>query len=325
VTAAEAAGFDGITISETGRDALIASALALEHSRALTVATEVAVAFPRSPMVTAMAAWELQRFSDGRFVLGLGTQVKGHIVRRFSSTWDRPSPRLREYIQALRAIWAAFRGDSPLDFSGEFYRFDLLPREFNPGGTGEDVPIHIAAVNPFNVRLAGEVADGLRIHRFHSARYLRDVIQPALRQGTANAGNGSAGRQVEVCAMAIVITGATPQELHRAREDARRAIAFYGSTRTYSRVMAAEDQEALVAPLHALSVEHRWDEMAQLIDDAFLEEIAVVAPYRELANALHRRYGGSVDRVSVRVPSNDAIPLWGAVLKELRALSDSPG
>jgi probable F420-dependent oxidoreductase len=320
VEAAEAAGFDGVTISETGRDAFIASTLALEHSRELTVATEVAVAFPRSPMVTAMAAWELHRFSSGRFVLGLGTQVKGHIVRRFSTLWDQPGPRLREYVESLRAIWAAFRGDADLAYSGKYYQFDLLPPEFNPHGSQTDVPVHIAAVNPFNARVAGEVADGIRIHRFHSARYLQDVIIPSVNEGLSRRAP-SGNRDVSLCAMVIAVTGSTASELDRAREDARRSVSFYGSTRTYSRVMATEGREPLVSRLHELSVAQQWSEMSRLVDDQFLEQVAVIAPYEELADRLYERYGGVVDRISVRA-DQASLPHWKRVLEDLRRRTD---
>jgi len=208
VQRAERIGFDGVTISEMGRDCLLASALACEHSSVLDVATEIALAFPRSPMITAMNAWELQRFSGNRFVLGLGTQVKGHIERRFSSYWDKPAAQMREYIESLRAIWSAFRGEGPLRYTGKYYNLSLLSPEFNPGGSAgdADVPVHIAAVNPLTARLAGQLCDGIRVHRFHSQAYLENVLRPAVQLG-GEARDPNRTAPFEWCFMVMIVTG----------------------------------------------------------------------------------------------------------------------
>ncbi len=301
VRRAEAVGYDAVTTSETSHDPFLPLVLAAEHSERLLLGTSVAIAFPRSPMVVAYVAWDLQKFSRGRLVLGLGTQVKGHIERRFSVPWTAPGPRLREYIGALRAIWECWQKGAPLNFRGRHYTFTLMTPFFNPGPIDHPtIPVYIAAVNAFMARLAGEVCDGIRLHPFLSPKYLREVILPAVRAGAARA-----GRSLENFGLAgagFVITGRTEADLAPQREAVRRQLAFYASTRTYRPVMELHGWGETVDRLHRLSLQGRWEEMAGLITDEMLETYATIGTYDEIADRLRERYGGLVTSVAVNLP-----------------------
>src|SRR5204863_4360583 len=213
--------YDGVWTAETQHDPFLPLATAAVSTSRVTLRTGIATAFTRSPMVTAMAAWDLQRASRGRFVLGLGTQVRAHNVRRFSVPWEAPAPRLRELVEALRHIWGAFQGEHPLRFRGRFYRHDLLTPFFDPGPIGSGPPpVYLAAVTPFMYGIAGEVADGVHVHPFHTARYLREIALPAL------------GRSLPLAASVFCVVGGDDLAV-------RQQIAFYGSTRTYRPVFEA--------------------------------------------------------------------------------------
>jgi probable F420-dependent oxidoreductase len=228
----EQAGFDGIWFTEGGRTAYLSCAAAALATQKITIGTAIAVAFPRSPMVTAQAAWELADATDGRFVLGLGTQVRAHIERRYSSDYERPGPRLRDYIRSVRAIWRAFQGEEKLDYRGEFYNFTMLGDTWTGGAISHpDIPIYAAAVRPWMLRMCGEVADGVHVHPFHSRRYLDDVVRVSVAEGARESGRSPDSITLAVPVMSIV--GDRQDELDRWRERARMQIAFYGSTRTY--------------------------------------------------------------------------------------------
>jgi probable F420-dependent oxidoreductase len=294
---AEDLGFDGLWTAETRHDPFLPLALAAEHTARPSLGTAIAVAFPRSPTVVAHAAWDLQAASGGRLLLGLGTQVKGHIERRFSVQWTAPGPRLREYVLALRAIWEAWQGKAPVAFRGQHYTITLMTPFFAPAPIEHPrIPIYVAAVNAYNLRLAGELCDGVHLHPFHSVRYLRDFALPHLEAGLARAGRPRAA--VSLATSAFMITGRTAEEVERAREHARSQIAFYASTRTYEPVLAAHGWEALVPRLHRKSVEGDWRGMAALITDEMLRAFAVEAPLDELAAALRERYAGLLDRIA---------------------------
>jgi probable F420-dependent oxidoreductase len=301
VRRAEEVGYDVVTTSETSHDPFLPLVLAAEHSRRPLLATSVAIAFPRSPMVVAYTAWDLQKFSGGRLVLGLGTQVKGHNERRFSVLWTAPGPRLREYVLALRAIWTCWQNGTPLNFRGQHYTFTLMTPFFNPGPIEyPNIPIYIAAVNAFMARLAGEVCDGIRLHSFLSPKYLREVIIPAVRAGAARA-----GRALESFGLAgagFVITGRTEADLAPQREAVRRQLAFYASTRTYRPVMEIHGWGETVDRLHRLSLQGKWEEMAGLITDEMLETYATIGTYDEIADRLRERYGGLVTSVAMNLP-----------------------
>ena len=294
---AEDLGFDGLWTAETRHDPFLPLGVAAEHTRRLSLGTAIAVAFPRSPTVVAHTAWDLQAASGGRFALGLGTQVKGHIERRFSVSWTAPGPRLREYILALRAIWDAWQARGPVSFRGEQYAITLTTPFFAPAPIEHPrIPIYIAAVNAYNLRLAGELCDGVHLHPFHSVKYLREFALPHIEAGLAKTGRPRAA--LSVASSVFMITGRTPGEIGRAREHARAQIAFYASTRTYEPVLAAHGWQDLTPKLHRKSVEGDWAGMTALVTDEMLRVFAVEAPLDGLRAALDERYQGLLDRIA---------------------------
>jgi probable F420-dependent oxidoreductase len=318
----EALGFDGLWFGETGGDPFLAIALAAEHTERITVGTGVAVAFPRSPMVTAYVAWDLQRLSRGRMVLGLGSQVKGHIERRFGLKWHPPAPWLREYIAAVRAIWAAWRQGAPLNFRGERYTMTLMTPFFTPEPNPHpDVPIHISAVNRTMLRLAGQVADGVHLHPLHSERYIRELAMPELEAGWRAAGRERA--RFEIVATAIIASGRDSAEWEESRRFAREQIGFYGSTPTYRAVLELHGFTEPAERLRALAAAGRWTELADAVSEQMLETFALVAPVDEVAERLRARYQGLVDRIvfyGLRPPrplADEAF--WRATIRTLKA------
>lgn len=288
-------GFDGFFSAETSHDPFLPLALASHAEPALDIGTGIAVAFPRSPMMTAQVSWDLQALSGGRFLLGLGTQVKGHIVRRFSATWASPGPRLREYVMALRAIWASFRTGERLRFEGEHYRFSLLTPFFDPGPIAHsDPPVLIAAVGPYMYRVAGEVCDGVHVHPFHTVRYLDEVAFPALAEGAARSGRDPA--EAIVSTTVFVVTGRDDAELAANMRPVKEQIAFYASTPAYRRVLDLHGWDFGPA-LSRMAKEGRWNEMADVIPDEVVVEVGVVAPLDEVGTAIRARYGDRVKRV----------------------------
>jgi probable F420-dependent oxidoreductase len=298
---AEALGVDGLWTAETRHDPFLPLALAAENTERVSLGTAIAVAFPRSPTVVAHTAWDLQAASGGRLLLGLGTQVKGHIERRFSVTWTAPGPRLREYVLALRALWEAWQTRSPIAFRGAHYSLTLTTPFFAPRPIEHPrIPIYIAAVNAYNLRLAGELCEGVHLHPFHSVKYLREFALPHIEAGLRK--GGRARDAVELACSVFMITGDSAEAVARAREQARAQIAFYASTRTYEPVLAAHGWQDLTPRLHRKSVEGDWAGMATLITDEMLEVFAVEAPLDGLRAALDERYGGVLDRLAPYVP-----------------------
>ena len=299
---AEAMGYDGVSANETAHDPFLALTLAATATSRVTLETHVAIAFPRSPMVIAYTARDLQDLSGGRFRLGLGTQVKGHIERRFSTEWRSPGPRLREYIQALREIWRAWDTGGRLDYAGEFYRFSLMTPFFSPGpGSYPQPPIFNAAVNAYNCRVAGQVSDGLVLHTFTSAEYVRQVVRPNIAAGARQAGRDPA--DVTINGGGFIVTGPNRAAIKEADREARQRIAFYASTRTYLPVLECHGFQEICQRLHQMSLEGRWDEMGDLISDDMLNAFAVVGEYDEVAPRLLERYRGLVDEVSLTLPT----------------------
>jgi len=298
---AEALGFDGLWTAETRHDPFLPLALAAEHTRRVSLGTAIAVAFPRSPTVVAHIAWDLQAASGGRVVLGLGTQVKGHNERRFSVPWTAPGPRLRDYILALRALWACWQTGGRIDFRSEHYAITLMTPFFAPRPIEHPrIPIYVAAVNPYNLRLAGELCDGVHLHPFHSVTYLREFALPQLEAGLARSGRRR--DDLALASSVFMVTGRTSAEVARAREEARSQIAFYASTRTYEPVLAAHGWADLGPRLHRKSVAGDWAGMGALITDEMLEVFTVEAPWDGLAPALVDRYGGLLDRIAPYLP-----------------------
>jgi probable F420-dependent oxidoreductase len=297
----EALGFDALWSAETQHDPFLPLAVAATVTSRLTLGTSIAVAFPRSPMVLAHTAWDLARASRGRFILGLGSQVKGHNERRFSVKWEAPAPRMREVVLALRAIWDCWQNGTKLDFKGRYYRFDLMTPFFNPGPIEHPaVPVYIAGVNQHMCRVAGEVGDGLHVHPFNSPTYLREYVQPAVNEGLRLAGKR---RELFTYATSsFVIVGESEAELARQRAAVRQQIAFYASTRTYEPVLAAHGWQDVGPQLHRKSVEGDWKGMAGLITDEMLDTYAVTGTWDTIAARLQERYAGLLDRTAFYQP-----------------------
>lgn len=317
--AAERLGFDALWTSETRHDAFLPLAVAAGETRRLGLGTAIAVAFSRSPMEMAQTAWDLQDFSGGRLLLGLGTQVKAHVTRRFSMPFDRPAARMRDYILALRAIWAAFQGEAPLDYRGEFYSHTLISPFFDPGPIEHPrIPVSVAGVNTALARLAGELCDGFQVHPFHSPEYLRSVVRPAVSEGAERAGRDAS--EVELTSSVFVVTGRDEGERSRQREEMRSQAAFYASTPSYRVVLDAHGWGEVGERLTAMAREGRWDEMPRLITDEMLRAFCVEADPDDLGTALRERYRGLLDRVTVYSPfvPGERDAFWTSVIEGVR-------
>lgn len=300
---AESMGYDGVAANETAHDPFLALTLAATSTSRVSLETHVAIAFPRSPMVVAYTSRDLHDLSGGRFRLGLGTQVKGHIERRFSTAWESPGPKLREYIQALRSIWSAWDTGERLNFTGNHYRFSLMTPFFSPGPGRFGQPlVSNAAVNAYNCRVAGEVSDGLVLHTFTSAKYVRQVVLPNVKDGAQRAGRSP--RDISINGGGFVVTGPNKSAIQDTTVDARRRIAFYASTRTYLPVLECHGFQEIGKTLHEMSLEGKWDEMGNLVDDDMLEAFAVIGEYDEIAPKLLERYGGLVDEVGLTIATS---------------------
>lgn len=293
---AERLRFAGLWFTESSHNAFLACGAAASATHDLTFGTNVAVAFPRSPMVTAQAAWDLAQASDGRFVLGLGSQVKAHVERRFSVPFSRPAARLREYVLALHAIWAAFNGDAPLRFEGDFYTFSLLTDFFSPGPIEHHhIPVFLAGVNTGMARVAGEVADGFHVHPLHSVRYLSKVVQPAIDEGAATAGRPASSVQLAV--PVFIAVGEAVAELEVQREDIRRQIGFYGSTPSYRAVFELHGWGDVADELNQAQRRRDGKAMMRAVTDEIVDAFAVTATWDDLARELLERYDGIAARV----------------------------
>jgi probable F420-dependent oxidoreductase len=316
--AAEDFGFAGLWSSETKHDAFLPLAIAANETREIDLGTSVAIAFSRSPMETAQTAWDLQYLSEGRFVLGLGTQVKAHITRRFSMPWDRPAARLREYILALRAIWDSFQNEGPLQFEGEFYRHTLMTPFFNPGPIDHpEIPVYIAGVNTRLARLAGEICDGFHVHPFHSPEYVRRTVMPAITEGAEEANRDP--EQVTLATSAFVISAESEEEAAEQRESVRAQISFYASTPTYRTVLEAHGWEEVGERLGAMAREKKWREMPALVTDEMLAAFAIEAAPNDIGSALEERYTRLIDRVALYIPfvSGERDSFWRTVVESM--------
>jgi probable F420-dependent oxidoreductase len=316
----EARGYAGVWASEADHDPFLPLLSAGQATSRLQVGTAIAVAFARSPMTLAMTAHDLQRYTRGRFVLGLGSQVKPHVERRFSMPWSPPVERMREYVAALRAIWAAWQIGTRLRFDGQHYRHTLMTPMFSPAAHEWGAPpVHLAAVGPGMTRLAGEVADGLLAHGFTTARYLRERTLPALREGLTTSGRSR--DRVTISLPGFVVTGRTEEERAAAAGAVKGTIAFYGSTPAYRPVLELHGWSALADELHALSVgrrEDKWTAMRDLVDDEVLGTFAVVGEPEELGPLVQERFAGLVDRFSVYASYPAPLELWDPLVAALR-------
>lgn len=316
---AEAADFDALWAAETNHDPFLSCALAASTTERIEIGTAIAIAFARTPMTVASTSHDLQELTGGRFVLGLGSQIKPHIENRYSMPWSKPARRMREFIQALRAIWDTWEQGTPLAFEGEFYRHTLMTPMFTPRAHGFGHPkIFLAGVGPLMTEVAGEVADGLICHGFSSERYLRERTLPALERGCDRAGRSL--DDIEVVAPGFVVTGTDDAAIDRAAAATRRQMAFYGSTPAYRPVLELHGWGDLQTELHAMSKRGEWKAMGGLIPDEVLETFAVVGRPEEVGRELHRRYGDVVARVtSYERPSpNPADNAWSTVARTLR-------
>jgi probable F420-dependent oxidoreductase len=310
---AEATGYDGVWTAETSHDPFLPLVLAAEHTSRIQLGTGIAVAFARNPMNLAMVANDLQTMSEGRFMLGLGSQIKPHIEKRFSMPWSHPAARMRELILAMRAIWASWADGSRLAFRGEFYRHTLMNPMFDPGPNPYGNPkIFLAAVGQHMTEVAGEVADGMLVHGFTTERYLREVTLPALGRGMEAGGKTRADLQLSYPGM--VVTGTTDEEWERARNAVRAQLAFYGSTPAYRPVLELHGWGDLQTELNTLSKRGAWAEMADLIDEDMLQAFAVVAELDAIPGAVLARFGDIVDRFSFYAPYHLDPEQWAAVV-----------
>ena len=312
--AAEALGFDALWGTETMHDPFFPGAMVAEHTQRLSYGTAVTIAFARSPATLAYTAWDLAQASNGRFILGLGTQVKAHIERRFGMPWpESVVGKLREQIAAIRAYWNTWQNNAPFNFRGEYYKLNLMSPFFNPGPISTpDIPIYIAGVNTGLASLAGETAQGFLVHPFHSPQYLREILLPNIEQGLAKAGRRRS--DLKVAATAFVVTA--PEE----EAFVRMQIAFYASTPSYRPVMALHGWEQTAEQLSYLAPRGQWGEMPGLISQEMLETFAVVCKTAELPARLQERYNGLADRLALYLPFNPAErdEFWKNLILEIR-------
>jgi probable F420-dependent oxidoreductase len=303
---AESLGYGCLWTSETQHDPFLPLAVAAPATSKIKLGTAIAVAFPRSPMITAYTAWDIQKASAGRLILGLGSQVRAHNERRFSVKFESPGPKLREVVLALRAIWECWQKGTPLRFKGQFYSFDLMTPFFNPGPIDHpNIPIFVAGVNQYMCRMAGEVCDGLHVHPFNTAKYLREFVHPAVEEGLR--ASGRTRQHFTYATSVFVVVGENERERAANAEAVRQQIAFYASTRTYAPVLATHGWEAIGPELHKKSLQGDWQAMGQLITDEMLDEIAVAGTYENIGRKLRERYAGLLDRVSLYQPYEVAI------------------
>jgi probable F420-dependent oxidoreductase len=316
----EAAGYDGLWSAETKHDSFLPLLLAAEHTDRVELGTSIAVAFARNPMTLATLSDDLQRFSAGRFVLGLGSQIRPHIEKRFSMPWSHPAPRMRELILAIRAIWRAWETGDRLDFRGEFYTHTLMTPFFDPGPNPHGNPkIFLAAVGERMTEVAGEVADGLLVHGFTTERYLREVTLPAVQRGLARSGRARAAFSVSY--PGLVVTGDDEEQMAAAAAGTRAQIAFYASTPAYRGVLELHGWGGLGDELNRLSKSSRpdkWAEMGRLVDDEVLTSFAVVAEPAQVPARIRERFGDLVDRFSFSAPYAADERKWRAALAALK-------
>jgi len=310
-------GYDGAVSVDTSHDPFLPLLLAAEHSRRLELITGVAIAFARNPMSTAYVANDIQAHSQGRLRLGLGSQVRPHIERRFSMPWSHPAPRMREYITAMRAIWRSWATGEKLDFRGDFYQHTLMTPFFNPGANPHGPPpVFLGALGERMAEVAGEVADGIMVHPMATERFIRECTVPALTRGLARAGRSRDG--FEICLTPFIVSGADEEAISGSRTVVRQQIAFYGSTPAYRSVLDLHGCGELQGELNLLSKQGRWTEMGELISDDMLAVFAVEAPLDVIAAAVRERVGDIADRLSFYLAWEDDRDRWRGVIEALR-------
>ena len=318
---AEAAGYSGAWTAETNHDPFFPLLLAAEHTQRMELGTSIAVAFARNPMTLANIGWDLQSYSKGRFILGLGSQIKPHITKRFSMEWSHPAARMREMIMAIRAIWDTWENGAPLNFRGDFYTHTLMTPFFTPDRAdlaGFGTPkIFLAGVGELMTEVAGEVCDGFICHGFTTEKYLREVTLPALERGRAKAGKSMEG--FEVVGPSFIVTGNNENEMNQAAAGTRQQIAFYGSTPAYKGVLDIHGWGGLQEELNSLSKQGQWVEMGNLINDEILNTFAVVGSPEQVAPELKRRYDDVIQRISFYAPYKSDPERWRRVISDLQS------
>ena len=317
----ESAGYSGAWTAETAHDPFFPLLIGAEHTSTLELGTSIAVAFARNPMTLANIGWDLQTFSKGRFMLGLGSQIKPHITKRFSMEWSHPAARMREMILAMRAIWDCWQNGTTLNFRGDFYTHTLMTPFFTPAASdleGFGPPkIFLAGVGEKMTEVAGEVCDGFLCHGFTTEKYLREVTIPALARGREKAGKTMDG--FEIVGPSFVVTGSNEKEMDAAATGTRQQIAFYGSTPAYRGVLELHGWGGLQDELNLLSKEGKWAEMGRLIDDEILNTFAVVGEPDRVAPELHTRYGDVIQRISFYAPYKSDPERWLPVIDALKS------
>jgi probable F420-dependent oxidoreductase len=314
--AQEDAGYDGLWTAETSHDPFLSIALAAEHTERVELGTAIVVAFARNPMDVAITANDLQLMSEGRFILGLGSQIRPHIEKRFSMPWSHPAPRMLEFILAMRAIWEAWHTGSKLDFRGRFYTHTLMTPFFNPGRSSYGPPkVFLAGVGPAMTEVAGEVGDGFLAHAFSTPRYVREVTIPALERGLAKAGKSR--KDFEVTCPGFMVLGNSDTEIEAQAGPVRQQIAFYGSTPAYRPVLELHGWGDLQTELNVMSKRGEWVEMGKLINDDILSEFAIVGRPEDVPKQVEERYGGFADRIMYGIGRPNGS---GEVAEKLRAI-----
>ncbi len=298
----EELGYDGLLASENKEDPFVTIAVAAQTTRRLRLGNSVIIAFARSPAVTAMFAWSMQKLSRGRFTLGLGSQVRAHIQRRFGvADWTPAGTWMREYVQAVRAIWDCWQNGTPLNFEGERYRMDLVVPQFNPGPMEQpEIPVHLAALNPFMCQVAGEVADSLGPHPICTRAYIEDVMLPAMRKGAEKAGRDPAA--IRIAMRSLIATGPDQETLGERAEAVRARVAFYACTPSYRPVFEHHGLGDLAKRLSVLAREQRWEEMPPMISDETLHTFAVIGTFDEIVDRMRKRCAGLASSTEFSIP-----------------------
>jgi probable F420-dependent oxidoreductase len=313
----EELGYDGALSAEVNHDPFLPLVLAAEHTERIELGTGIAVAFARNPMTLANVGWDLQSYSQGRAVIGLGSQIKAHIEKRFSMPWSHPAPRMRELVLAMRAIWACWNDGEPLRFEGDFYRHTLMTPFFEPGKNPYGSPkVRLAAVGKLMTEVAGEVADGLILHAFTTERYVREVTLPALQPGFDR--GGRVREDFEISAAVFIVMGEDDAEIDAAKRETKERIAFYASTPAYRSVLELHGWGELQSELNALSKAGEWVAMGERITDDMLDAFAVVGAPEEIPKLILARYGDIVDRVLFYAPYRSDPERWARILADFK-------
>ncbi|HJQ58370.1 MAG TPA: TIGR03617 family F420-dependent LLM class oxidoreductase [Vineibacter sp.] len=316
---AEAAGFDSVYTLDTGHDWYAPLAFAGMATQRLELTPNIAVSFPRSPTVMATQSWDLHANTKGRFVLGLGSQVKGHNERRFGVPWSPPAPRMREYIQAMRAVWRCWETGEKLRYEGQHYKLSLMTPDFSPEPTGLPmVPVTISAVGPAMLRVAGEVADGVRLHPICSRRYLEQVCMPRMSDGMARGGRKR--EHFDIHGGGFIATGPDEASVAKAMDWYRYRFGFYGSTRTYMPILELHGLQELGLKLHDMSVKGQWKDMAAQVSDDIVREFAACGTYKEIAGVVAKRYGGVADSVDINFAPDTPAGLMRELIADIHRI-----